>query len=58
MNSKLKVHALGDNDTFIVISLADGSDKAKVHFQGNEANLAELLSIAQDAIMGKSDSLH
>lgn len=58
MNSKLKVHALGENDTFIVVSLADGSNKAKVHFQGDEADLAELLGIVQDAIMGEADSLH
>ena len=57
-SSKLAVHALGDEDEFIIVSLAKGSDNAKLHFQGDEETLIDLLSLVQDAIVGEAPELH
>jgi hypothetical protein len=56
--NKLALHALGDEDEFIIVSLAKGSEDAKLHFQGDEETLVNLLSLAQDAIVGEAPELH
>lgn len=56
--NKLSLHALGDEDEFIIVSLAKGSEDAKLHFQGDEETLVNLLSLAQDAIVGEAPELH
>lgn len=56
--NKLALHALDDGDDFIIVSLAKGSTDAKPHFQGDEETLVNLLSLAQDAIVGEAPELH
>lgn len=56
--NKLDLHALDEGDDFIIVSLAKGSEDAKLHFQGDEETLVNLLSLAQDAIVGEAPELH
>ena len=56
--NKLALHALDDGDDFIIVSLAKGSDDAKLHFQGSEETLVSLLSLVQDAVVGEAPELH
>lgn len=57
-SNKLAVHALGANDEFILVSIADGSEDAKIHHQGDEETLMRLLLLVQDAIAGVAPELH
>lgn len=56
--NKIALHALDDGDDFIIVSLAKGATDAKLHFQGDEETLVNLLSLAQDAIVGEAPELH
>ena len=43
-------HSLGDDDAFIIVSRAKGSDDAVIHVHGQIGEILKLLSLAAEAI--------
>ena len=58
--SILNDHALEDDDTYIVVSKAKGSEFATIHIKGDLADVAGLLELAELSIVdsGAGESVH
>lgn len=48
--SILDHHALGEGDTYIIVSKAKGTDEATIHVHGSLGDVLDLLALAAEAI--------
>lgn len=51
-------HALEDEDTYIIVSLANGTNQATVHVHGDSGEVMDLLAVALEAIDGVEQVTH
>lgn len=58
MPNLLDFHALEDEDTYIIVSLAKGTNQATVHVHGDSDEVMDLLAVALEAIDGGEQVTH